>query len=973
MNRYLRSAILSIVMLADFMLRTVGLALGEAPYLRIEPGVHYAGITRLSVDKEQQYLVSSSKDKTARLWDLNSKKLIRVFRPPIGAGVEGLLYAVAIAPDASVVATGGISRKVYLFDRASGRLLRALDQASSVLHLEYSPDGKFLNVSLAGNKGFVVYETSGYVPVATAADIGNSTHYISMDLHRHIVAASDDGFVRLYEFREHANRPLMLLNKRHFAEGIPRSTVFSSDGHTLAVAFAKLGLVELLSVPNLATVHQPDVGGCSQHRGQSSIVTLAWANNDTTLYGGGACQKSRGRTLIRAWASAGRGDYEDYRVSEDSIEHMLPLKNGSIAFTSNDPLIGILYPNGSLELLTDAVIPDYRGMGSGFLLNDSGTIVEVSLDRGREFVRFAVLERRLMSSKLFNFGEPTLYPPTRSGTSSGIFSLFGKEDESSITDWENTPSPKLNGKVLELDPNDISRSLAFAPSADRFVLGTESSLQCYDRDGKKVWKTAVPGPSWNVSITRNGMLVVAALGDGTIRWYRLQDGVEIVALVLHRNRTSWVIWTPKGYFDAEHGAESLVGWHVNQGKDREGLYLPISRFFDEFYRPDIIDRVFERVSSERKMTVEENQQGPAAILMAHRMPPSIAIQNFPSESEDEQVQLDIEATNEGGGIDEIRVYANGKVINEKTRGIQALGMVQTDKSLKKRVTVDLLPGDNWIRAVAYSLDRVEGPEAEVVVHHRGVKKESVLHLIAVGINEYQNSELNLDFAKLDAEGILSHFRSSSPNIFKAIRYHTVFDHQATKEGILRTLRSIEMTAADEVILFLGGHGETDGTSWYFIPYELAYPEKPEELRDKGLSSRELQEEIVRMGATKILVLLDSCKSGAALSAFSTRGVEDRKALAQLVRASGAHVVAASTKDQEASEAKQLGHGIFTYTLLQGMRGGADGSPKDGVIMVRELLSYVESQLPTVSQKYKAKAQYPVAYSMGNDFPISTVP
>jgi hypothetical protein len=567
-----------------------------------------------------------------------------------------------------------------------------------------------------------------------------------------------------------------------------------------------------------------------------------------------------------------------------------------------------------------------------------------------------------------------LYPPTRSGTSSGIFGLFGKEDELSITDWENTPSPKLNGKLLELDPNDISRSLALAPSADRFVLGTESSLQCYDREGKRVWKAAVPGPTWNLNIARSGLLVVATLGDGTIRWYRLRDGVEIAALLLHRNRTSWVVWTPQGYFDAEHGAENLVGWHINQGKDREALYLPISRFFDEFYRPDVIDRSFEQVPSlETKMIVQESQPRPAGILMAHRIPPSIAIQNYPSESEAEQVQLDIEATDEGGGIDEVRVYANGKVIDEKTRGIQAVGMLQTDKSLKRRITIDLLPGDNLIRAVAYSLDRVEGPEAEVVIHHRGMKKESVLHLIAIGINEYQNPDLNLDFARLDAEGIFSHFSSSPPNIFKTIRYHKVFDRQATKEGILRTLRSIEMTAADEVILFLGGHGETDGTSWYFIPYELAYPEKPEELRDKGLSSRELQEEIVRMGATKILVLLDSCKSGAALSAFSSRGVEDRKALAQLVRASGAHVVAASTKDQEASEAKQLGHGIFTYTLLQGIRGGADGSPKDGVVMVRELLSYVESELPSVSQKYKAKAQYPVAYSMGNDFPISTVP
>ena len=85
------------------------------------------------------------------------------------------------------------------------------------------------------------------------------------------------------------------------------------------------------------------------------------------------------------------------------------------------------------------------------------------------------------------------------------------------------------------------------------------------------------------------------------------------------------------------------------------------------------------------------------------------------------------------------------------------------------------------------------------------------------------------------------------------------------------------------------------------------------------------------------------------------------------------MLAASTKDQVASEVPELGHGVFTYTLLQGIRGAADGSPKDGVVTVGELLSYVENQLPVISQKYKTQPQYPVGYSMGNDFAISTIP
>jgi WD40 repeat protein len=945
-----------------------GEGLAEIPYMRIEPGFHTSGITRLSADKENRYLASSSKDKTARIWDLTSGKLVRTLRPHIGLGPEGYLYAVAMSPDASLVATAGINRRSYVFERESGRLIRVLNEPSAVLHLDYSPDGRYLIAALAGKKGCEIYETSDYSRVATCQEAEASTHYAVMDSRHHVVTVSDDGFVRLYQLGPVPNDSLRLLAQRHFGAAYPRSAAFSPDGQKIAIGFARTSRVEILAASTLLTLHQPDVEGC----GNNSLMALAWAMDGSVLYAGGACQKSRGKTVIRAWSQEGNGDYEDYRVAQDSIDHMLALKNGAVAFATNDPSIGILSPNGTLATLSQSVVPDYRGMGDSFLVNENGSVLELALERGHETVRFSVASRKLASVSLFDFDPVTLSPPSRTART-GFLDLFGNSDKLSITDWENHSSPKLNGRPLTLDPNDISRSLAIAPSEDRFILGTESTLRCYDPLGRKLWLTRMPGTVWNVNIPPDGKVVVAALGDGTVRWYRLKDGAEIAALLLHRNGTSWIIWTPKGFFDAQQGAEGLVGWHLNQGQDHEALFFPISRFFDKFYRPDVIETILEGAISDGELTALNHLDEAISVLESKRMPPSIAIREYPIETDEEQIQIEIDAVDEGGGIDEIRVFVNGKVVDDRTRGIQVLSRSENKTFKRKRMNIDLLPGDNRIRAVGYSLERVEGNAAEAVIRYMGASKESVLHLVAIGINRYQNPDLNLNFAKLDAEGLISHFMSASPTLFKRVQYHRVFDHEATKEGIRQTLRSLQLRPADEVILFLAGHGETDGTSWYFVPYELAYPEKVQELKEKGLSSGELQEEIVRMGASKILVLLDSCKSGAALSAFSSRGVEDRKALAQLVRASGAHVVAASTKEQEASELVAIGHGVFTYTLLQGVRGGADGSPRDGVVTVRELLSFIESQLPHVSQKYKARAQYPVAYSMGNDFPVSLVP
>jgi uncharacterized caspase-like protein len=101
--------------------------------------------------------------------------------------------------------------------------------------------------------------------------------------------------------------------------------------------------------------------------------------------------------------------------------------------------------------------------------------------------------------------------------------------------------------------------------------------------------------------------------------------------------------------------------------------------------------------------------------------------------------------------------------------------------------------------------------------------------------------------------------------------------------------------------------------------------------------------------------------------IAMRGFEDRKALSQLSRSTGVHVIAASTKDQFAAEVKELGHGVFTYTLLEGLKGQAASGGK--IVTVRKLMTHVENHLPDVTMKYRKESQFPVVDSRGMDFPL----
>lgn len=64
--------------------------------------------------------------------------------------------------------------------------------------------------------------------------------------------------------------------------------------------------------------------------------------------------------------------------------------------------------------------------------------------------------------------------------------------------------------------------------------------------------------------------------------------------------------------------------------------------------------------------------------------------------------------------------------------------------------------------------------------------------------------------------------------------------------------------------------------------------------------------------------------------------------------------------------KKLGHGVYTYTLLEGL--GSKAAGKRETATVRKLMGSVEENLPEITKKYKQEAQYPVVDSRGMDFP-----
>ncbi|MBI5209400.1 MAG: caspase family protein [Elusimicrobia bacterium] len=457
------------------------------------------------------------------------------------------------------------------------------------------------------------------------------------------------------------------------------------------------------------------------------------------------------------------------------------------------------------------------------------------------------------------------------------------------------------------------------------------------------------------AVSPDGRLAAVGCTDGTVRLHDLATGSELLALVSIDK--GWVAATPQGFFDGSEEGLKAITWTAGAAS------YPLEAFSEGYFAPGLVARVL----SGRKLGSAKLPD----LSKGFAQPPTAAIES-PRDGADldaETVEVVVAAADQGGGIDEVRLYHNGKAVGGEGRDIR---VAAKEGALKERFQVRLAAGENVLRAVALSRDRIEGPPHEVRATYRGPSKGSVLHIVAVGVNSYKNGALDLRYARGDAEGVAGFFAAASSRLFKEAKVHPLYDAAATRQGILAKLKELESASPqDAAVIYLAGHGDTVEDTWYFVPHEVVYPEDPAELSAKAISSKELQERIRGIGAKKVLVLVDACKSGGALVAWAGRGLEERRALSQLARAAGVYVVAAAGKEQSAAEVKDLGHGVFTYAVLEALKGAADGSPKDGVVTVGELLSYVESVLPEVSLKYRSQAQYPVKYAGGMDFPLST--
>jgi WD40 repeat protein len=1005
----------------------------QVPQIVIDSKGHSARISNIHYTKDGTQIVSVSEDKTIKIWDVESGKMLKKFESQIGEGPEGMFYASALSPDGKVLAVAGYkvnSEKenyILIVDLQKGiQVSTAIGHLDVINSLSFSANGKYL-ASGSADRTVKIWQMSGTpeLPIVTTLNASGSISCVSFNPKTQDLAIAQESkdiiIFGMGGLDQGVTKFPPKVLKHH--KGTVDKVLYSNDGLYLASTSFENELLLWRSEGHVLKEFP---------RLEHTIHAISFSPDSKILVGLDITGKGM------SWAVPGGNKFSDFTGHDNTVfcASFSPSLTGYVVASAGGINNEILLWNP----INGVTIQKIKGKGNAVhnIAFGNGLELYVSQEPGKN-------NKPVYKTK-FDFSSLTM---DRSPNSAALPATKASPDIS-LTSENSLSLPK--GKSIQTDPNEDGRILDFQTLNDgNIVVASDFSLKLFDKNGLPLKEFVGHfGAVRSIAASGDGMYLATGAEDQTIILWRLADtgfvptlrqafsneqwseffnslpidsltrvptrkawqdviaflkkeGVktyreiesvylsisEVVipfATLFVSDDSEWVCWTPRGYFACSSNGGQYFGWHINRGIKQLADFYAAEQFFEILYRPKEVAKSIQqgrrvediiRDSGERLFDLTKLHRPSAAffdIRVITRATDLLKYEKGKIFTQAKKLPLMVEIYDGGGGVKEINIFQNDKLIitdkEVKTKG-------EGDK-ITKTYEVEMVNEVNEFKVVVVNFQKIESRPDLLTIEYKGeILVTSTLHVIAVGINKYQNEAYNLNYAQPDAKSLVTKLNEKGKKLFKEINRIEIYDEDATRENIIMAFKTmITRAKAQDVFLFYyAGHGTLDeehNDEYYLVPTNITklYGD-PEQLQKKGISATELRELLTQVKSQKQVILMDACHSGGALKSLNVRAAAtDEKAIIQLARSSGVVMLASSGTKQFATEFEELKHGVFTYALVEALEGLADTGDKK--VTVNELKFYMEERVPELTKKYGGKTQYPTGYITGNDFPLSVL-
>ncbi|MET0645310.1 MAG: caspase family protein [Pyrinomonadaceae bacterium] len=552
-------------------------------------------------------------------------------------------------------------------------------------------------------------------------------------------------------------------------------------------------------------------------------------------------------------------------------------------------------------------------------------------------------------------------------------------------------------------------------------VGTQQLLASFsikDADAREKRRQLFPRLKNDDETDYDSKFDIKADSKGSVYIYNAKS--EKLLATLFRLDDDWAVVTPEGFFDGPPAAWKQLLWRFNNNTFDYGAS---ELYFSDFFYPNLLQAILTGNLPQPKSghdLARIDRRQPRVEITGVNGQARGALDAQPA-TERRMATVTVEVVDNVGekkqpthhdtsGAQDLRLFRNGSLVkvwhNDLFNSDRRDGCEQAapprpgqPRRVLCRAEVPVVAGANTFTAYAFNADNVKSGDDTLTINGAAaLKREGTLYVLAVGVDRYANAAYDLKFAVKDVVDIGDALKSHQAQIredaaarqYAGTQVITLTDQNATKSNIMAALALLggqpgrelpEGTAEavrlelskikptqpeDALLVYFAGHGTSQGTwpeqRYYLLPHDFTGA-GAKSLEQQGISDLELNQALERIGAERVLMVIDACQSGQALGEQNAgRAPMNSKGLAQLAYDKGMAVLAAAQSHQAALEAVaipgrgEIRHGLLTYALLQAFNDPLADRDGNTQVWEQEWLSYAVDLVPSLQRQAMVQRQ-----------------
>ena len=918
---------------SSLMVLSLSLMAESQAVLKLDTKGHTAIVNKLIVTKNKD-IISASDDKTIRIYNSRNGLEKRKILGQISPG-GGEVYCMALTPDEKYLAVGGYLDKEYgnirIYNYQTGKLHKVIKGHTNVIYdMGFSNDGAYL-ITGSGDFTAKIWDARNGYSLKDTIKFHSNDVYGAKLFKRYgkyyALTAADDNKVALYDMQKKR-----VINSHKLSYNL--SYISISDRHIAGTGSSKNIKIYDLDLNEIKTIK-------------------------TKTEQAGVTYSQDGNFLITGTASSPR-NVNVYDVNRNYAKQISFSKHTNlamgVAFIDNDTAVSSGGDRKEMYIWdthTGKVKQEITGAGkSVWSAGLNGDVIAWGSDwtanRGKS--KF----QKTMNLKDFSVKKISpnqKYKYNRIQSTKGSLSIshrrggdYGYSD--AVMDIKDS------GRTLATvtkDSTDGFHHRIYGWYKDYVISGGSSGhLKVYNKQGKEL-ASLVGHTSEIWSLSLEGDRLISSSGDQTMILWDLSavndysDNITISPLLnfFISNDDEWVVWTNGGYFNASVGGDKYVGYHINQGFEKEARFVGSDKYFDTFYRPDIISLVLQTGSEKKAIAFASRTRKVETVEVSQSLPPVVTLTSqstLRTSSKSTKVTFTVESKER---VKEIIVVQNGKRITQR-----ALRKKLSSDVNEQTYTIELDDGQNFIEIKArnaFAMSDSVTVDAFKTSQKKNIFKPT-LYMLSIGVSRYENPEYNLGVADKDALAMSKLFKAQKGKIYKDVVTKTLTNENATSDNVLDALDWIdrEVTSKDVAMIFVAGHGVNDDKGNYYF---LSHDANLDKLRRSAVKWLEIQDTIKSL-PSKVILLADTCHSG---NITGTRR-DITSAIKSITNSgSGSIIMTATTGSGYSYEQKSWGHGAFTKAILDGLGKHKADYDGDGSVSIKEIDLYVTGRVKELTK------------------------